>query len=555
MAPARIQQRSGQGRHSHVFTHVREGDEAFVTLWPHRFDFIEAKHPNPGQKPNWLTTSSHHLSDRKILEGKRLYGVRFGVETRYIVIDIDRGSPYHPAQDNFALKRLQDALEPLGLVAHLTVCSSDSGGLHLYFPFEQPVPCWQIAAAVAHNLQNKGFKTRAGWLEILPDPKPFTSDGSINLYQAHRLPMQMGSYLLDEDLLPIGTSKTAFTHRWHRVTAKNSLDFTAVEQSAKEVNTQTFRLSGKARQYLNDLNEEIEKGWSQRGQTNSLLGLITRREYIFHHVTHGEQPLKGKALATAIAETAMSLPGYQDWCGHQHEIHKRAEEWAHCIEGSSKYYPYGGKKLTTNQEDSTNPSPTWNQRQQEGARNRIQAAVETLRQLGQWVALGIKQRVQALRGYKISPQTLYRHKDLWHPNSLIEPVEIPPSPPQTEKSFEFEPGFILGSNNAPNFLGQEAVTHEETTAIGIAPLGIQQEGCNASGQLPAEQTNEHVDTTSDEESPGIGESQGVKDEEQSKDGLEPSTQGFGYFQSVLAKLKKRQEKKKPDGGFGRVVWS
>jgi DNA primase len=82
------------------------------------------------------------------LQGCFLYGVRFGRTTKYVLIDIDRGSRYHPAADPQALRRIQDALELLGLPSCLMLTSSYSGGLHLYFPFDEAQVSWEIALGV-----------------------------------------------------------------------------------------------------------------------------------------------------------------------------------------------------------------------------------------------------------------------------------------------------------------------------------------------------------------------------------------------------------------------
>ena len=38
------------------FQSVEEPD-AFLNLFPHRFDFIYAEHPDPGERPDWKTES------------------------------------------------------------------------------------------------------------------------------------------------------------------------------------------------------------------------------------------------------------------------------------------------------------------------------------------------------------------------------------------------------------------------------------------------------------------------------------------------------------------
>jgi hypothetical protein len=103
------------------FVSVREWDSQFLGLFPHRYDYIWAVHPNPGAKPEWQTETRHPLADRTIQQGSQLYGVRFGTETSYAMLDIDIGSRYHPRQDPFGVDRLLLALEPLGLISNLTI--------------------------------------------------------------------------------------------------------------------------------------------------------------------------------------------------------------------------------------------------------------------------------------------------------------------------------------------------------------------------------------------------------------------------------------------------
>ena len=138
-------------------TFVQELDDKFLALWPHRFDYLYAPHPDPGTKPQWYTETRHPLSDRLINQGTYLYGVRFGSLTQYAMLDIDSGSPYHPRRDPLAIRRMCEALEPLDLFQHLILTSSDSSGLHIYFPFEQPLSSWKVGLAITTLLENKGF--------------------------------------------------------------------------------------------------------------------------------------------------------------------------------------------------------------------------------------------------------------------------------------------------------------------------------------------------------------------------------------------------------------
>ncbi len=134
------------------------------------------------------------MSDRGILDGGRLLGVRFGSETKYLLLDIDAGSPYHPVKgDRLAIHRIRAALERLGLCESLAVTSSYSGGIHLYFPFGIEIESWVIASAAAHMMALSGITVEPGTLEIFPNVRTF-EDGRPSLFNGHRLPLQPGSY-------------------------------------------------------------------------------------------------------------------------------------------------------------------------------------------------------------------------------------------------------------------------------------------------------------------------------------------------------------------------
>ena len=192
------------------FQYVQEWDDEFLTLFPHRFDYIWAEHSSPDAQVEWKTESRHPLSDRLIQQNSYLYGVRFGAEANYCLLDIDAGSAYHPNHDPLGISRIAAALEPLGLVTYIACTSSYSGGLHLYFPFQKAQSSWQLAIALACLLENAGFKLQPGQLEVFPNPKPYVASGIPSLFNAHRLPLQIGSYLLDGALQPIWSDTHTF---------------------------------------------------------------------------------------------------------------------------------------------------------------------------------------------------------------------------------------------------------------------------------------------------------------------------------------------------------
>jgi hypothetical protein len=409
-----------QLQNSLSFKGVREWDNEFLTLFPHRFDYIWADHPNLAASVDWKTESRHPLSDRLIQQRSYLYGVRFGAETNYCLLDIDLDSIYHPKHDPFAISRITAALEPLGLVRYLACTSSYSNGLHLYFPFQQTQSSWQMAIVLTCLLENAGFKLQPGQLETFPNPKPYSTDGNMSLFNAHRLPLQMGSYLLGQSFQPIWSDCHIFVKQWQITQQQNEIDQKTLKQIIKQAKRKHFGISGKAEKFINDLNAEIELGWTGAGQTNRLLGRITMRTYIFHHIFSGGEPLEGESLVNEIVEIARSLPGYLEWCRHQHEIEHRAEEWARCIEGS--HYFHFGDQLKQSKPEIQDPdlsaaidqSPSWNQRRSAATRDRIRRAIADLLEKESLPARPTA-RFQSLLQYGIGGASLYRHRDLWHP--------------------------------------------------------------------------------------------------------------------------------------------
>jgi hypothetical protein len=407
------------------FAYVQEWDDSFLHLFPHRYDYIWATHPQPGQRPIWKTESRHPLSDRLICQGAYLYGVRFGRETNYLLIDIDAGSHYHPRRDPLAIARLLKALESLGLVERVACTSSYSGGIHLYFPFVEAQNSYQLADAATTVLEQAGFVVAAGQLELFPNLKLYATGGEPSLFNAHRLPLQSpGSYLLNVDWETISTDSIEFVRRWQFAQNRNDLTSKTLTHILKTARRKRYRLSTNAAKFLADLDAEIEPGWTGRGQTNYLLGRIAMREYVFRHLLQGGPPLVGEALATAIVQIAQSLPGFTEWCSHQHEIGQKAQEWARSIE-ASHYYHYGERSG----QKAVPATPTWNQQQADKAKERIRTAIVDLLNTNALPA-GITARRQALTRYGISHSTLSKYKEFWHPvhlnqSSDLEDVSLP----------------------------------------------------------------------------------------------------------------------------------
>jgi hypothetical protein len=166
------------------------------------------------------------------------------------------------------------------------------------------------------------------------------------------------------------------------------------------------------------------------------------RAYIFNHILVGGSPLESEALVAEIIKTAQSLPGYWQWCRHTHEIAHRAEEWAKCIQ-NSHYFHYGdvqgkykSKARSTETESELEPAiiglPSWNQQQSQAARERIRKAIAKLLEQ-ECLPISATARFRALTQHGIGGGSLYRHRDLWHPQYLKE-GSFPSITDQTDSS-------------------------------------------------------------------------------------------------------------------------
>ncbi|MEM9214705.1 MAG: hypothetical protein AAGD25_10195 [Cyanobacteria bacterium P01_F01_bin.150] len=501
-----------------VSSYVEENDNEFLALWPHRYDYLWSPHPKPGTAPNWKTESRHPLSDRLITQGSYLYGVRFGPMTKYCMLDIDGGSLYHPRRDPLGIERIRATLEPLGLVESICCTSSYSGGLHLYFPFEHEIKSWAIALTVTTLLENAGFTIMPGHLEVFPHAKPYVTNGETSLYNGHRLPLQQGSYVLSKDMFPIYAEKSRFVEHWKSVQQKNDVNQKILSETLNRARRIKYPMSTKASKFLGDLNAEIEQGWTGPGQTNHILGRITMRSYIFGHVLNSPKPLEGDDLAQDIVETAKALPGYEEWCQHQHEIESKAIKWARSIE-NSHYYHYGaGKSKKLKEEEPTEQKdngPTWNETQQNDARERIGDAVRDMLEKDT-LPVQITARFKAISKYGISGKTLYKHMDLWHPDHMFSTEEEEQSVPPS---------------NAPHLHkgGDGSVGFEATDPRTYPSLLVEKE-CNT---LADKDLSTHAN--SDFDNPGCNESETAE---------KLPAEGIQLVLEALARIKQKQRKEK-----------
>ena len=322
------------------------------------FGYIEADNQ---LKPDWLTKTEFPLSSgelvRLFLEETKLIGVGFGKLTKYILIDIDWLSKYHPTYDIDQFRAITNALEKIGLTRYLVIRSSNSGGIHIYLPLPKQVSTFQLAASVRVTLTDAGFDIKNGHLEIIPNTKSFakTGTGEFSHYKRHRLPLQpnSGSYLLEDDGLNpqplLDTTEdqlAAFFHQWDIAAAgqdmkllnrKLSQLYTKYKQRKNRFKYQSCEdKTKKAREWETALNLTIAIGWTDKRQTYSLMPKFLAYGVVF-------LKLIGKELYDWMYKAITTAPGYQQYCRHQHEMAKMIRSWIRTNDRTQYYSPYKSK--------------------------------------------------------------------------------------------------------------------------------------------------------------------------------------------------------------------
>ncbi len=426
----------------------------FTSFFNHPWDFIEANVPLPGERAMWHTVNRYPLQPRnlwdKYLEPDLLLGLRFGSFTRYFVSDIDRKGCYHPLNNKEKFKEILGVLEEkLGVGSSVIVQSSESGGIHIYSFLPEAVHSYTLAVAVRTALNSKGLRLVPGRLEIFPNPKPW-KPGKPSNYNAHRLPLQAGSFLVDEDLKPISKDIKVFLEQ--ASLSAESQDRgklrKALEEAKQHKDYYRGRSSNKAEEFRLDLQSRISQGWTGYSQTNDLL-----RDFAVYGIVF--LGLSGESLVQYTKEMAEKSPGYTQYCRHQHEIEKRSRERAKDCEGYP-YYPYPNSPVRDKtyiehfygNEVALIPREDPSRKRHREALDRVMAAIAMLKNQGLFPDTvtkrmeAIEKQLQEAFNGGVSPATLYKkeYKYLWHPS-----FEVVESEPPVKADSSVEENVIIGS--------------------------------------------------------------------------------------------------------------
>lgn len=366
-------------------------------------------------RPNWQTVTKYPIRPRILWrewkDNSKLIGVRFDSQTSYALIDIDRNGQCHPYQNPEALTLIRAALETIGICRTILIRSSWSEGLHLYIPLPHAVQTFGLAQAIKQCLEAQGLTIAPGQLEVFPNCKAYAIPGTYTEYNAHRLPLQpnSGSCLLDDDYNPISHDLGQFFQQWDVAAAGQDLSelMNAIAIARTNNRNRRKRHTTIVEDWLQDLRAEIQEGWTDHGQTNHLLKTIACHGVVF-------EGLKGDALAQYVLETATNLPGYEEWCQHQHEIGMRSTVWARSAE--NYYWALGSnpKRSGSGHDSEGEKVVPFNVLRSEDAQRRIKAVVSRLEQEGQFPSTATA-RAKLIATEGISTRTLYNHLELWHP--------------------------------------------------------------------------------------------------------------------------------------------
>lgn len=245
------------------------------------------------------TVESHYR--RGIILGKR-----FSKLTNYLLIDVDINSPFHPR--NGGIGPILAAMESLGLCRYLLIRSSGSEGLHIYFPLAEPVSSWGIARAAHTALTTAGVKIAGGICELFPNKKAFNAE-----HNGHRLPLQQGSFILDNDFCCISNDKAVFLQQWQHCTAGQD-DTLLTELLAKKPLPVPKHISVSSLPPI---------AWTQPGQSNEVMKQL---------VNYGDRYLGLNTIPTLgdwMVAVAPQLPGFDLFASRESKNDLTRRNWAY----------------------------------------------------------------------------------------------------------------------------------------------------------------------------------------------------------------------------------
>ena len=423
----------------------------FLKLFSYRYFSIT--------KSDKWTTVKHVLTDALLTSlwksAREIVGVRFGSKTQYCLLDIDIGSIYHPNNSD-RLPELLGCLEEVGFTRYIPIQSSYSEGLHIYFVFSERVPTFKVASLLANTLKDAGFPLKKGQLEIFPNTKTYvtTNDPSkFTKYNGHRLPLQEGSFVLDENYEPYSNSLEYFISccKW----CAEGIDIDEIKENLskpkKFSNKKNSKTESVIEKWKEDIARVINTGWTDYHQTNQIIYKLAQKVIVFDETIYEDK-------LSWMVSTIKEMPGYKEYCRHQHEIEKRCEEWLICMLKKGYHWLYGSglaRDPSLTFEKATESVNIRNLEQEELVTFRL---IETLHHLSGQLFNSVNSLFKAIHAKSkslfdkgFSNRTLYKYQHLWSPMMVKnEEKEVMVDIPESEDNSYQESSKV-----------EEAETHTE----------------------------------------------------------------------------------------------
>lgn len=401
--------------------------------------------------PDWRTITKYPLRPRalwnKWRDPKKLVGTRFDDTTQHALIDLDKYSKFNNID---GVDTIQAALETIGIVRTIPIRSSWSGGKHLYCPLPHEVNTFDLACAIRYTLEAQEIFIEPGQVEIFPNTKTYVPGkrGVFSEYHGHRLPLQYGSgsALLDHDLNPAGASLKEFFVAWDNCAISQDMELLEIAlKQGRELHKKRPKQSRATDEWRKEWALEIETGWTAPGQTNDLLRVISGYGRVF-------EGLSGQELHVFVLHSAITAPGFEEYCNHQEEIERRALDWS--IAAEKYYWPLGAEPQRDKNAFSFNAGIASN------AQERIKAACEWLKQCGKWPKTVTAQVHAIAERARASLTTIYKYAHLWKPlkEGVIDQSE--------SDSADLDPQYTDPPNPVKPFLRKALHTTREVTKGG-----------------------------------------------------------------------------------------
>lgn len=369
----------------------------FASFFPYYFNWIYS----PSNKIAWHTETRYPLTPRTLWEkhqdSRQIIGVRFGNLTEYAMIDIDRKSPYHPFNSISNYDTILKAMSSIGLNGSICIRSSGSEGIHLYFPLEYQVNTFKLACAMRYALEAHRLEIANATLETFPNTKGYDCE-----YNAHRLPLQNGSYILRDDFVPLTNKVERFIDRWFDVASCQDLELLLDQMAiAKNLHKPKFANNAKLNDWRQELESIISTGWQSKGETNQIVFKVCEYARVFL----GYSDLT--KLVNWVTDKVTQMNGFNQHCQHKHDILKRVRDWSKWV--LDHRFPMQDKK---SKEDITVKK---REAQREETLQRIKEVANSLYDR-HGHSLTIRAMAQAIaKQAHCSVATLYDHLALWHP--------------------------------------------------------------------------------------------------------------------------------------------